>query len=513
MAKLSIAAAFLILACGRSTEVPNDAGTMDSDPVGDAASDAGSDADVVADAGSDAGPDVSFPETGCEGDRWCWVMGAPIGDIHGAAPNAVFAVGAEGIIRIFDGTSWRDHSSPTRGWIDSVVARSANAVWILTEGKVWHYDGFDWALELEDDPTEWPTDMLVLDESGALHTARRRYTGGEWFSILRTYVDGTWVDAPNRSVVEASPAASYDALRPSLLAYEHAYDPEHWGRVPAEAWVNGANAVWGSDPSDIVTARHPSYLSTEVVWQRGAEEIELPLADSPAFFYPSAQERSYQVAGFADGSALIVHERQMFVSTRTGVRELAGPEHPTVRALDDGRVALFDTDADRELGTVRLLTNETEGIEHVVDLGACPTDPEYPYRGALRMVDVDTHDDEIWISVMQDHSRTGTPCLLHFDGESWAARLVGDPWVLMSFGYMLSADASGALLVGGRESDRIEVMEVPRAFMRSGDPLSSLVRTPVPEADGFREWMSPRIWRGPTGVWLYENDQALFRRH
>lgn len=509
MTKLSIAAVFLVLACGRSTEVSNDAGTMDSEPVLDAGWDVGSDADDVV----DAGPDVSFPETGCAVDRWCWVMGAPIRDIHGAHPNAVFAVGAEGIIRMYDGTSWSDHSSPTRGWIDSVVARSDDAVWILTEGKVWHYDGVDWVVELEDDPSEWPTDRLVLDERGVLHTARRRYTGSEWFQILRTHVDGTWVNESSGRVVESSPASSYDALRPSLLAYEHAHDPEHWGRVPAEAWVNGANAVWGSEPSDIITARRPLDLSTDVVWQRDGEEIVLPLAEAPAFFYRSPQERDYQVAGFADGSALIVHERQMFVSTREGVRSFAGPDQPEIRALDDGRVALFHTDAERELGRIRLLTSETEGTEHVIDLGACPLDPSYGFRGVLRMVDVDTYGDEIWVSVMDDHSRTGTPCLLHFDGESWAARLVGNAWVLMSFGYMLSADASGVLLAGGRGSNAIEIMEVPRAFMRSADPLSSLVRIPVPETAGFGGWMAPRIWRGPTGVWLYENAQALFRRH
>jgi hypothetical protein len=509
-------ALLLTLACGRGA-VGSDAAPPDAGRLHDVG---GSDAYALTDADMDAAEDPedvgpSFPETGCSEDRWCWVMGGPIHDVHGVEPDAVFAVGAEGTVRMFDGTTWTDHASPTRGRIDSVVARSADAVWILTEGKVFHYDGADWTIELEDDPAEWPTDMLVLDEDGVLHTARRRYSGHEYWSILQTYREGVWAPGPNRRVVEATPEEDYEALRPSLRAYAHAFDPAFWARVPPEVWVNGARAAWGTGPSDVVVARQEH---DAVVWERGSPRASVELArpvTEARPFYRWPQERDQSVAGFADGSALMVHQREALTVTGTTVHpsdESGRADSPrSVRALDDGRVALwFVEEADGvRVGRVRVWSRSSEVRDHSLDFTQCP--PTDGFRGLPRLVDVEARGDEVWVSAMMDASRTGTPCLFHFDGDSWAARALSDSWVFQSHGYMLTLDGGDALLFGGGGARGPELVRVPRAYMRSGEPPSSLVRTQVPQAASFGDFVNPRIWRGPTGLWLYENDRALFR--
>ncbi|MFT5352810.1 MAG: hypothetical protein ACI9KE_000007 [Polyangiales bacterium] len=527
----------VLIACGQPPSGPDSANFMDAGlPDGrfalDASDsgwtepvDAGLDAAALDSGENDSGPllDEGPPPVGCGREGWCWVMGAPLRDFHGPEGGAVFAVGVEGTIRVFDGEAWSDHSSPTRARIDSVVAKSAREVWILADHEIWHFDGTRWRLQLVDEGL-WRgdyfghVDHLILDAEGQLFTALRKYSGNYYWSKRHVYADGEWreVEAMRR-VDEDRAADSYDAsLRRGASAFEHAFDASYFADVPTEVWVNGALAAWGTQPSDVVRVRATG--SSEQVWERQtADAFESLEVDAVEPYYSEPRHRRFAVAGFPSGRALAVREGDLFVISGTTVRSTPQREAlPRIKALEDGRVAQFFIELRRSgaLGRVLLRTSESEARTYTFQTELCPAN-SWGSRGLARFVDLAVDGEEIWASLMMDSSRTGTPCLLHYDGSTWAARQLADE-ILMADGYAVTIGAEGALLYSrdtrGFGTPRgPHILEVPRAFMRSDEAIESLVQTAVPQALDFRGANGPRLWQGPTGLWLYENDQALFR--
>ncbi|HKO19966.1 MAG TPA: hypothetical protein VJU82_13870, partial [Acidobacteriaceae bacterium] len=66
-------------------------------------------------------------------------------DIWGSAPNDVFAVGDNGTILHFDGSTWARMSSGTSTALTRVWGASATEVYATTGSAILHYDGSGWS--------------------------------------------------------------------------------------------------------------------------------------------------------------------------------------------------------------------------------------------------------------------------------------------------------------------------------------------------------------------------------
>jgi hypothetical protein len=118
----------------------------------------------------------------------CQVIGVGSGttmdmhDIWANAPNDIWAVGAQGTVEHFDGTSWRDVAVPTTADVISVWGSPTDVigepiyVWALTGGDT----GIRW------DGTSW----TALSSLTGINTGR---PGVSWSMITGTSPNDTWV--------------------------------------------------------------------------------------------------------------------------------------------------------------------------------------------------------------------------------------------------------------------------------------------------------------------------------
>jgi len=83
----------------------------------------------------------------CSADHWCWDtrVPAPLARVWAQAPDNVWAVGARGTMRHFDGHSWQDVDSGTVADLRAVHGSAADDVWVVGDwSTVLHWDGKRW---------------------------------------------------------------------------------------------------------------------------------------------------------------------------------------------------------------------------------------------------------------------------------------------------------------------------------------------------------------------------------
>ena len=115
--------------------------------TGDAAGDAG---DAGADIGADLTPDIS-PDTGpVENKYWKEVkygLPGPLHRIDGANASNIFAVGKQGVLMKFDGSTWSSMTNPdtNKGSLNTLWIKPTASYWYaLGDGVILYYSGAKW---------------------------------------------------------------------------------------------------------------------------------------------------------------------------------------------------------------------------------------------------------------------------------------------------------------------------------------------------------------------------------
>jgi hypothetical protein len=140
-----------------------------------------------------AGPNDFYVAASSYAGIWHWngttwtkqsVSGADLRDMHGAASDAIWAVGRNGAIRHWDGTSWKYQSAGGSYHLMSVHAVSKTEAYAVgTEGTILHWNGTNW--QSQSSPTNralravWargPMDVYAVGDTAVL----LHYDGNSW---------------------------------------------------------------------------------------------------------------------------------------------------------------------------------------------------------------------------------------------------------------------------------------------------------------------------------------------
>lgn len=103
------------------------------------------------------------------------VLSFPIRDLWQASTTFIVAVGLDGHIAHYNGSTWTDVTSPTTGTLTNVWGRSATEVYAWSPFKVLRYDGTSWTVFYEPGATitgVWsggPDDVFVTSAAGVSH--------------------------------------------------------------------------------------------------------------------------------------------------------------------------------------------------------------------------------------------------------------------------------------------------------------------------------------------------------
>jgi len=222
---------------------------------------------------------------GCTPATSEWVQVDPttgLSDIWGISTSDIFAVGAEGRVRHFDGGNWTGMDSGTTFNLLAVWAAAADDVYAVgfnnqttQKGIILHYDGMSWS-EVHHGQTDtyfrdvWGTaanDIFVVGGIEGFGTPGMilHYGDDGWTQQLmvtdnqpHNQLRGVWGFASDDVYAVGSGQAPFET-NPGMQALAFHYDGEAWRRLAAP---NGVfNTVGGPTPSDVYASGGPSGLS------------------------------------------------------------------------------------------------------------------------------------------------------------------------------------------------------------------------------------------------------------
>jgi len=174
--------------------------------------------------------------------------------VHGTASTDVWAVGAGGTIRHYDGTGWKTSTSNTTADLLAVWALSASDVWAAgASGTVAHYDGSKWtASSISNKPLIgiWGSATNAVWAVGDLGTVMR-FDGTSWSpqsAPANSNLNAVWGSAAN-DIWAVGPSAviiHYDGTSwtPVSGIPGHNYHGVS-GRSKTEAWIAGRVSIGG----------------------------------------------------------------------------------------------------------------------------------------------------------------------------------------------------------------------------------------------------------------------------
>jgi hypothetical protein len=107
-------------------------------------------------------------------------------DVWGTSGSDVFAVGYDGTIFHYDGSSWSWMDTGTTSYLNDVWGSSSTNVFAVGENTIFHYDGSSWS-PMDSGPTRWlrgvwgasANDVFVVGEGGMI----LHYDGTTWSSM------------------------------------------------------------------------------------------------------------------------------------------------------------------------------------------------------------------------------------------------------------------------------------------------------------------------------------------
>jgi hypothetical protein len=185
-------------------------------------------------------------------------------DIWGASPVDVYAVGDEGTILHFDGTTWSVMESGTTGGFGTVWGTSASDVYAAggADQAVYHYDGTSWGVVAGTEGSQpwgvWgssATDIYAMCMGSILH-----YDGASW--------------SPMANILGAiagwgsSPTDVYAVGWGTIVRY----NGTTWSTMASEGTL--FNGVWGTSAGDVYAVDYSGGAILRGV--RGATVIVTP---------------------------------------------------------------------------------------------------------------------------------------------------------------------------------------------------------------------------------------------
>jgi hypothetical protein len=227
--------------------------------------------------------------------------------VWGSSPSDVFAVGDDGAIVHYNGTTWSPMRSTTSQCLVGVWGSSASDVFAVGNfGVILHYDGSDWSV------MKSGTDWMLTDIWGSSSTDV--YVVGQVFGRLA----GVYI--------------------PTTLHY----DGEDW--IETSHFGSVHNAVWGSSSSDVFFAGEASgfaqYDGADWSW--------------PAYYFSSSEVNFFDIWGSSpsdvfgvgwlgviahyDGSEMKPMKSPMHLSLNSRLVGVWGSSHSDVYAVGWGGV-------------------------------------------------------------------------------------------------------------------------------------------------------------------------------
>ena len=181
-------------------------------------------------------------------DGWTWQnplpQGKSLNGIWGSGANRVFAVGDEGTIIHYDGTTWSTMPSSVLAPLRNVWGSSGTSVFAVgDQGTIVHYDGTTWSTmasgvtdNLEDIWGSGASDVFAVGSSGVI----LHYNGANWTPMASSsgeHLAGVW---------GSSGSDVYAVGRSGAVLH---YDGTTWGPIPTDlsAVVGSISDIWSSN--------------------------------------------------------------------------------------------------------------------------------------------------------------------------------------------------------------------------------------------------------------------------
>ena len=156
--------------------------------------------------------------------------------------DQVFAVGADGLIVRYDGTTWAQMKNPVSGWLQFVWGRSSQDVFATGEGGLLHFDGESWEL-IDSQPIGSMTSLRGVG-NGLFATTL-------WGEILR--YNGSAMEvaylAPEAllSIWGVSEKSIYAVGANGLMLH---FNGEAWSTIPSGCSTT-LREIWGTADDDL----------------------------------------------------------------------------------------------------------------------------------------------------------------------------------------------------------------------------------------------------------------------
>jgi hypothetical protein len=187
-------------------------------------------------------------------------------DVWGTAGYDIFVVGASRTLLHHNGYSWGFMNNPAGGDILGIGGSAWNDVLAVGNGAI-RYDGSEWSVSLQTGRTltdihvHSRTEAFAVDTSGAvLH-----FDGGMWSQLdagIQSRLNGVWAASPD------------DLYTAGVDGNIYHYDGERWLRM-FNTLYSDLIAVWGSGPNDVYavgqyfTVMHYDGSSWEMILRDG----------------------------------------------------------------------------------------------------------------------------------------------------------------------------------------------------------------------------------------------------
>jgi hypothetical protein len=188
-----------------------------------------------------------------DGTRWHAYNLGPVRAIWGASSSDVFAVGNQGLIKRFDGTSWTLMPSPVPAGLTGVGGNNASDVYAWGATVLLHFDGTAWQV-VPTPPTDLTTAAAVTLDGGLLVAGRTfggtprldHYDGSVWQPIplgSSTTVEKLWA-------ASLSNIYSIERDDPNDVGVVRRFDGNGWSQLFVGQGFS-ANDVWGLSANDV----------------------------------------------------------------------------------------------------------------------------------------------------------------------------------------------------------------------------------------------------------------------
>lgn len=207
--------------------------------------------------------------------QWRWQNPLPDGNalnnVWCSSPNDVFAVGTNGTIKHYDGSTWSEMESGTTSNLNRVWASSSSDVFTVGENVILHYDGSLWqSMDYEisgcyfyDVWGSSPSDVFVSGsrlDNGTTKGIILHYDGSNWDIMtdqLTGSVSSIWGSSPSDVyAVSNEYIATSEQFFPNYASIIYHYDGQSWNEmmrseINDEIRGDTLRDIWGTSPNDI----------------------------------------------------------------------------------------------------------------------------------------------------------------------------------------------------------------------------------------------------------------------